>query len=84
MMSDFRGAFRLPIDQVFTVKGQGTIVRGTVYEGSVEEGQVWNLYLNRRFNITFLGRRNNLLLYMNLFHMFQLIGKRERKICYKS
>ncbi len=36
---DVRGAFRLPIDQVFTVKGQGTVIRGTVYEGSVEEGQ---------------------------------------------
>lgn len=34
-----KGAFRLPIDQVFTVKGQGTVVRGTVYEGKVEEGQ---------------------------------------------
>lgn len=32
------GAFRLPIDQVFTVQGHGTIVRGTVYEGSVETG----------------------------------------------
>ncbi|WP_081773002.1 selenocysteine-specific translation elongation factor [Bacillus sp. EB01] len=38
-MRDARGAFRLPIDQVFTVKGQGTVVRGTVYEGTVEEGQ---------------------------------------------
>ncbi|WP_442600332.1 selenocysteine-specific translation elongation factor [Neobacillus sp. D3-1R] len=36
---DSKGAFRLPIDQVFTVKGQGTVVRGTVYEGAVEEGQ---------------------------------------------
>jgi selenocysteine-specific elongation factor len=36
---DAKGAFRLPIDQVFTVKGQGTVVRGTVYEGAVEEGQ---------------------------------------------
>jgi selenocysteine-specific elongation factor len=36
---DSRGAFRLPVDQVFTVKGQGTVVRGTVYEGNVEEGQ---------------------------------------------
>lgn len=36
---DSKGAFRLPIDQVFTVKGQGTVVRGTVYEGMVEEGQ---------------------------------------------
>lgn len=39
-MRDIRGAFRLPIDQVFTVKGQGTVVRGTVYEGSIEEGQL--------------------------------------------
>jgi selenocysteine-specific elongation factor len=39
-MRDVKGAFRLPIDQVFTVKGQGTVVRGTVYEGTVEEGQV--------------------------------------------
>jgi len=31
------GAFRLPIDQVFTVKGQGTVVRGTVYDGFVQE-----------------------------------------------
>jgi selenocysteine-specific elongation factor len=36
---DTKGAFRLPIDQVFSVKGQGTVVRGTVYEGTVEEGQ---------------------------------------------
>jgi selenocysteine-specific elongation factor len=36
---DTTGPFRLPIDQVFTVKGQGTVVRGTVYEGAVEEGQ---------------------------------------------
>ncbi|WP_205180483.1 selenocysteine-specific translation elongation factor [Neobacillus cucumis] len=39
-MRDAKGAFRMPIDQVFTVKGQGTVVRGTVYEGNVEEGQV--------------------------------------------
>lgn len=38
-MRNSSGAFRLPIDQVFTVKGQGTVVRGTVYEGSVFEGQ---------------------------------------------
>lgn len=36
---NMQGAFRLPIDQVFTVKGQGTVVRGTIYEGYVEEGQ---------------------------------------------
>ncbi|WP_082193266.1 selenocysteine-specific translation elongation factor [Bacillus rubiinfantis] len=38
-MRDAKGAFRLPIDQVFTVKGQGTVIRGTVYEGTVTEGQ---------------------------------------------
>ncbi|WP_064093570.1 selenocysteine-specific translation elongation factor [Rossellomorea aquimaris] len=32
------GDFRLPIDQVFTVKGQGTVVRGTVYEGKIQTG----------------------------------------------
>lgn len=35
---DASGSFRLPIDQVFTVHGQGTVVRGTVYEGQVKEG----------------------------------------------
>lgn len=30
--------FRLPIDHVFTVQGQGVIVRGTVYNGKVERG----------------------------------------------
>lgn len=37
---DFRdayGSFRLPIDQVFSVQGQGTVVRGTVYEGVVQK-----------------------------------------------
>lgn len=37
-MRNARGAFRLPIDQVFSVHGQGTVVRGTVYEGSIAEG----------------------------------------------
>lgn len=40
---DASGAFRLPIDQVFTVHGQGTVVRGTVYEGVVKEGDVLEL-----------------------------------------
>lgn len=31
-------SFRLPIDQVFTIKGQGVIVRGTVFNGVVHEG----------------------------------------------
>ncbi|MFC4323168.1 selenocysteine-specific translation elongation factor [Litchfieldia salsa] len=34
------GSFRLPIDQVFSVKGQGTVVRGTIYEGAVEVDRV--------------------------------------------
>jgi selenocysteine-specific elongation factor len=35
-----KGAFRLPIDQVFTMQGQGTVVRGTIYEGSIQAGDV--------------------------------------------
>lgn len=35
---DAYGSFRLPIDQVFSVQGQGTVVRGTIYEGSVQKG----------------------------------------------
>lgn len=42
-MRDASGAFRLPIDQVFTVHGQGTVVRGTVYEGAVHEGETLEL-----------------------------------------
>ncbi|SFL74580.1 selenocysteine-specific translation elongation factor [Salibacterium qingdaonense] len=40
VVRDARGAFRLPIDQVFSVHGQGTIVRGTVYEGQIAEGDI--------------------------------------------
>ena len=36
---DAYGSFRLPIDQVFSVQGQGTVVRGTVYEGVVRKSQ---------------------------------------------
>ncbi|MGK7377036.1 selenocysteine-specific translation elongation factor [Planococcus sp. 1R117A] len=35
---DAYGSFRLPIDQVFTVQGQGTVIRGTIYEGIVQQG----------------------------------------------
>ena len=35
---DVSGNFRLPIDQVFTLKGHGTIVRGTILEGMISEG----------------------------------------------
>lgn len=44
---DAGGAFRLPIDQVFTVHGQGTVVRGTVYEGLVKEGDMLELHPQR-------------------------------------
>ncbi|WP_332632069.1 selenocysteine-specific translation elongation factor [Halalkalibacter flavus] len=44
---DASGAFRLPIDQVFTIHGQGTVVRGTVYEGIVNEGDVLDLLPKR-------------------------------------
>jgi selenocysteine-specific elongation factor len=40
---NIRAPFRLPIDQVFTIQGQGTIVRGTIVEGKVTEGE--RLYL---------------------------------------
>ncbi|WP_226037328.1 selenocysteine-specific translation elongation factor [Aquibacillus saliphilus] len=46
---DRYGSFRLPIDQVFTVQGQGTIVRGTVYEGVVMSGsQLFVLPSNKK------------------------------------
>lgn len=43
-----RGAFRLPIDQVFSVHGQGTVVRGTVYEGEVHEGDTLEILPQRK------------------------------------
>ncbi|MGM0900414.1 MAG: selenocysteine-specific translation elongation factor [Bacillota bacterium] len=33
------GALRLPIDQVFSLQGHGTILRGTVFNGSISTGQ---------------------------------------------
>ncbi|QHS22351.1 selenocysteine-specific translation elongation factor [Virgibacillus sp. MSP4-1] len=30
--------FRMPVDQVFTMKGIGSVVRGTIYEGTIEKG----------------------------------------------
>ncbi|SES29061.1 selenocysteine-specific translation elongation factor [Salisediminibacterium halotolerans] len=47
-MRDARGAFRLPVDQVFTVHGQGTVVRGTVYEGKVTEGDTLEVLPERK------------------------------------
>ncbi|WP_318245818.1 selenocysteine-specific translation elongation factor [Bacillus tianshenii] len=34
------GNFRLPIDQVFSLKGQGTVVRGTIIEGMINNGDL--------------------------------------------
>ncbi|WP_261133737.1 selenocysteine-specific translation elongation factor [Bacillus sp. Marseille-Q3570] len=36
---DSSSKFRMPIDQAFTLKGKGAIVRGTVFEGTVHEGE---------------------------------------------
>ncbi|WP_339145971.1 MULTISPECIES: selenocysteine-specific translation elongation factor [unclassified Sutcliffiella] len=33
------GNFRLPIDQVFSLKGQGTVVRGTIMEGVIQNDE---------------------------------------------
>lgn len=33
------GPFRLPIDQVFTMQGHGTVVRGTIFDGELREGE---------------------------------------------
>lgn len=42
------GAFRLPIDQVFTIKGHGTVVRGTAYEGNVHQGEILTVLPKRQ------------------------------------
>lgn len=36
---EIKKPFRLPIDNVFTVKGQGVVVRGTIYDGKVRQGE---------------------------------------------
>jgi selenocysteine-specific elongation factor len=33
------GALRMPVDQVFSLQGHGTILRGTVFDGSISSGQ---------------------------------------------
>ncbi|WP_270181939.1 selenocysteine-specific translation elongation factor [Alkalihalobacillus sp. CinArs1] len=33
------GPFRMPIDQVFTLQGHGTVVRGTIFDGELQDGQ---------------------------------------------
>ncbi|WP_226658224.1 selenocysteine-specific translation elongation factor [Pseudalkalibacillus hwajinpoensis] len=41
------GALRLPIDQVFTLQGHGTIARGTIFDGELKEGELVTLLPNR-------------------------------------
>ncbi|MFC0270459.1 selenocysteine-specific translation elongation factor [Metabacillus herbersteinensis] len=36
---DDKGALRLPVDQVFTLQGHGTILRGTLHDGTITAGQ---------------------------------------------
>ncbi|MBM7552634.1 selenocysteine-specific translation elongation factor [Thalassobacillus pellis] len=38
-----KGSFRMPVDQSFTIKGQGTIVRGTIYEGTISTEEIITL-----------------------------------------
>ena len=53
-------SFRLPIDQVFTIKGQGVVVRGTVYDGEVREGdQLTLLPSNKKVRVKQIQRHNN-------------------------
>ncbi len=49
---DASGAFRMPVDQSFTIKGQGTIVRGTIFEGNLRtEDRVLFLPQNQQARI---------------------------------
>jgi selenocysteine-specific elongation factor len=41
------GALRLPIDQVFTLQGHGTIARGTIFDGELKEGELVTLLPDR-------------------------------------
>lgn len=45
---DRYGSFRMPIDQVFTVQGQGTIIRGTIYEGIVKQANQLTVLPSRK------------------------------------
>ncbi|WP_029422631.1 selenocysteine-specific translation elongation factor [Alicyclobacillus macrosporangiidus] len=45
---DVSGAFRLPVDKVFTIPGHGTVVSGTVWRGAVKPGDVLDLLPGRR------------------------------------
>lgn len=41
------GALRLPIDQIFTLQGHGTIARGTIFDGEIQEGELVTLLPDR-------------------------------------
>lgn len=52
-------SFRMPIDQVFTVKGQGVVVRGTTYDGEVRQGDHLKLLpLNKDVRVRQLQRHH--------------------------
>ncbi|MCL6593809.1 MAG: SelB C-terminal domain-containing protein, partial [Alicyclobacillus sp.] len=42
------GAFRLPVDKVFSVPGHGTVVSGTVWRGQLSPGETLELLPGRR------------------------------------
>ncbi|MFC5628178.1 selenocysteine-specific translation elongation factor [Aliibacillus thermotolerans] len=49
---NIQGDFRLPIDHVFTVHGQGTVIRGTVFEGKVQVGEtLFLLPINKKVTV---------------------------------
>jgi selenocysteine-specific elongation factor len=48
VMRDATGAFRMPIDKVFSVPGYGTVVSGTVWRGRVSLGDTLDCLPNRR------------------------------------
>ena len=54
-----KASFRLPIDNVFTVKGQGVVVRGTIYDGEVREGERLKLLpSNKEVRVRQIQRHN--------------------------
>ena len=45
---DLNGAFRLPVDKVFSIPGIGTVVSGTVWRGQVKQGDVLEVLPKRK------------------------------------
>lgn len=40
----YRNSFRMPIDRVLSIEGQGTVVTGTILDGEIHEGDIVELY----------------------------------------